>query len=202
MKKLICTICILTFTLVSSGISVKAYDNVQALAITRNTKIVLNISNEDKLELENLLSNYKKTNSTVVNNSNMQYIHIAALATPAIPAAVTATYFIPGIGDIALLATGAIVLGGVTYYAGSWAYDKIMPYIIAYSIPSRLKKDGKTVNLGKFNQKVRGRQAYKESGGWTIEKDTAGHGGSKWKLKKPNGERTASLDGNGKVLRK
>ncbi|WP_368488329.1 hypothetical protein [Clostridium sp. BJN0013] len=66
----------------------------------------------------------------------------------------------------------------------------------------RLKKDGKTVNSGKFKQKVRGRTAYKEDGGWTIEKDTAGHGDSKWKLKKPNGDRVASLGEDGTILRK
>jgi hypothetical protein len=31
---------------------------------------------------------------------------------------VVAVYFIPGIGEVALLATGAIVVGGITYYAG------------------------------------------------------------------------------------
>ena len=64
-------------------------------------------------------------------------------------------------------------------------------------------KDGDgNVDLGKFGQNVKGKNAKKEEGGWEIEKDTSGHGGSKWKLKDKKGKRVASLDGNGKVLRK
>lgn len=39
------------------------------------------------------------------------------------------------------------------------------------------------------------------NGRWSVEKDTAGHGGRKWKLKK-DGKRVGSLDENGKVLSK
>lgn len=53
-----------------------------------------------------------------------------------------------------------------------------------------------------FDQKVSGKTAYKEKGGWTIEKDTSGHGGHKWKHKDKSGNRVASLDENGKVLGK
>ena len=56
--------------------------------------------------------------------------------------------------------------------------------------------------MDNFDQKVNGKTAYKEKGGWTIEKDTAGHGGRKWKLKDKSGNRVASLDENGKVLGK
>ncbi|MBB3909370.1 RHS repeat-associated core domain-containing protein [Anoxybacteroides rupiense] len=37
-------------------------------------------------------------------------------------------YFIPGIGEVALLATGAVVLGGITYKAGSWIANKVKTY--------------------------------------------------------------------------
>ena len=71
------------------------------------------------------------------------------------------------------------------------------------SIPNRIIDDDTgNVDLGKFKNKVKGKNAYKESGGWSIEKDTAGHGGRKWKLKNKKGERVASLDGNGKILGK
>lgn len=43
---------------------------------------------------------------------------------------------------------------------------------------------------------------YKESGGWIIDKDNAGHGGRKWKLKDKAGNRVASLGENGEVLGK
>ncbi|MBY0217737.1 hypothetical protein [Paenibacillus illinoisensis] len=37
-------------------------------------------------------------------------------------------YFIPGVGEVALLATGAVVVGGATYYAGSAIYNKVKAY--------------------------------------------------------------------------
>lgn len=42
--------------------------------------------------------------------------------------AVVAVYTIPGIGEVALLATGAIVVGGIIYEAGSWVYNKYVSY--------------------------------------------------------------------------
>lgn len=42
--------------------------------------------------------------------------------------AVVAVYTIPGIGEVALLATGAIVVGGIIYEAGSWVYNKYVVY--------------------------------------------------------------------------
>lgn len=63
-------------------------------------------------------------------------------------------------------------------------------------------QDVGNVNLGNFNQNVPRKNAYKEKGRWSIEKDTAGHGGRKWKLKDKSDDRVASLDENGKVLGK
>jgi hypothetical protein len=157
---------------------------------------ILEISEQDKMEIQRFLKERENVHETLRNERGAGYVCTAAAP------AVVAVYFIPGIGEVALLATGAIVVGGITYYAGSWMYNKIMPYIIGFHIPKRLMKNGNTVDLSKFNKKIRGKQAYKEDGGWYIEKDTAGHGGSKWKLKKPNGERVASLDEKGKILRK
>ncbi|MGG4144694.1 hypothetical protein ABEW34_16390 [Paenibacillus algorifonticola] len=70
-------------------------------------------------------------------------------------------------------------------------------------IPNSLKDSDDKVILDKFSESVKGKVAYKEpKTGWTIEKDTAGHGGRKWKLKNKSGDRVASLDENGKVLSK
>ena len=69
-------------------------------------------------------------------------------------------------------------------------------------IPSRLKDKNGKVKMGEFNQKVKGKTAYKEKGGWSIEKDRDGHKGSEWKLKNEKGERKASLKGNGEVVGK
>ncbi len=66
-------------------------------------------------------------------------------------------------------------------------------------VASGISQNG-NVNLGNFDKKIK--DGYKEKGGWIIEKDYAEHGGSRWKLKRPNRDRVASLDKNGKVLRK
>lgn len=73
---------------------------------------------------------------------------------------------------------------------------------IGAGIPKRLRKKNGDVNLGKFKNKVKGKTSYKEEGGWAIDKDTAGHGGRKWKLKDKKGNRIASLGKNGEVLGK
>ncbi|MBE5109089.1 hypothetical protein IGI01_28805 [Bacillus thuringiensis] len=119
-------------------------------------------------------------------------------------AAAAAVYFIPGVGQVALLATGAVVVGGATYWAGSWIYTKVQQYLSSsQGVPSSLKKKDGSIDLGKFKDKVKGKTAYKDpKTGWTIEKDTAGHGGRKWKLKDKKGNRKASLDGNGRILSK
>ena len=119
-------------------------------------------------------------------------------------------YFIPGIGEIAIAATGAIVVAGVTVAVGSWLWNTISSWLadshsqkiakIRASIPSQLRKPNGDVNLSKFTNKQKGRQEWKASNGWSIDKDTAGHGGKKWKLKNKQGKRVASLGENGEVL--
>ena len=44
-------------------------------------------------------------------------------------AAVVAVYFIPGIGEVAILATGAVVVGTAVYKAGSWVYNTVKNYL-------------------------------------------------------------------------
>lgn len=124
--------------------------------------------------------------------------------------AVPGVYFIPGVGKVLITATGVILVGGAVVAAGSWLGKKITKWFkqqkiiksVKSQIPSRLKDKSGNVNLGKFNQKVKGKTAYKEKGGWTIDKDNAGHGGRKWNLKNKSGKRIGSLDGKGKVLGK
>lgn len=69
------------------------------------------------------------------------------------------------------------------------------------SIPKKLR-DGNILDLGRFNEKIKNMDAYKESGGWRIEKDRDGHKGSKWKLKNKSNKRVASLDDKGRVVGK
>lgn len=124
----------------------------------------------------------------------------------------TTIYFIPGIGEVAIAATGVIAIAGVTIAVGTWLYNTINDWLsdssrreiaeVRASIPSRLRNENGDVDLGKFKDKVKGKNSYKEDGGWTIDKDTAGHGGRKWKLKNKSGNRVASLGENGEVLGK
>ena len=122
------------------------------------------------------------------------------------------TYLIPGIGEVVITAALAILVGKAAIEAGTEIYNSVQQGLqIHFSkeaeeakkdIPERLKDGDGNVDLGKFDQKVKGKSAKKEEGGWEVEKDTSGHGGSKWKLKDKKGKRVASLDENGKVLRK
>lgn len=121
-------------------------------------------------------------------------------------------YFIPGIGQIVIAVTGIVVVAGVSIAAGTWLYNTIVDWLsnseartiaqVRAKIPARLRDENGDVDLGQFDQKVNGKTAYKEKGGWTVEKDTAGHGGRKWKLKDKSGDRVASLGENGEVLGK
>ena len=125
-------------------------------------------------------------------------------------ALVAGTWWIPGVGEVVITATGVIIVGGAVIASGTWIYNAVTDWFAQRAeisaaksnIPSRLKDGNGNVKVGDFNQKVSGKTAYKEKGGWTIEKDTAGHGGRKWKLKNKSGDRVASLDENGKVLGK
>ena len=122
------------------------------------------------------------------------------------------TYLLPGIGEVLITTTLAVFLGKAAIQAGTEIFNKVEQGLAIHfskeaeeakkDVPERLKDGEGNVDLGKFDENVKGKNAKKEKGGWEIEKDTAGHGGSKWKLKDKKGKRVASLDGNGKILRK
>lgn len=141
-------------------------------------------------------------------------------------AAAAAVYFIPGIGEVAILVTGVVVVGGIAYGIGSWISEQVKNWVAASAeneaenalkeIPNKLKESGSddTVDLGKFkdkngrtpNDKNSGEFKSTEDGRFTVEKDTAGHTGydgttKMWKLFK-NGKRIASLNKWGKVVGK
>lgn len=168
--------------------------------IITNTGVTINGTYYTIAEFENLLDKAV----LVSENENDEIQTRAAIA--------AGIYFIPGIGQVAIAATGAIVVAGVTVAAGTWLYNTITNWLsdsskreiakIRASIPSRLRDENGNVDLGKFKDKVKGKNSYKEKGGWTIDKDTAGHGGRKWKLKNKSGDRVASLGENGEVLGK
>ena len=69
------------------------------------------------------------------------------------------------------------------------------------NIPNSLKK-GNKVDMSKFNTQLKNGQGKRASNGWRIQKDTAGHKGSEWKLFDKSGKRIASLKGDGTVVGK
>lgn len=46
----------------------------------------------------------------------------------AIAGAAAGAYFIPGVGEVLIAATGAVIVGGVAITASNWAYKKIVSY--------------------------------------------------------------------------
>ncbi|MDL5378435.1 hypothetical protein ACNOIU_16055 (plasmid) [Exiguobacterium mexicanum] len=131
--------------------------------------------------------------------------------------AAAGVYFIPGIGQVAITVTGAVVIGGATIAAGSWLYNKVTAYFgkkdaeqAASEIPKSLKKTNMQVDLSKFKDKNGRTPANKSSGTfkngkWVITKDNSGHlgyNGNKkvWKIGNPG--RTGSLDSNGYIIDK
>lgn len=127
-------------------------------------------------------------------------------------ALVPGTFLIPGVGEVIITAALVVTVGPKIVEAGTEVFSAVSDGLkvlfskqakeAAKDIPSRLKKGDDTVDLDKFNKKKKGGDSREEDGGWEIDKDKSGHGGSKWKLKNKKGERVASLDGNGKILRK
>ncbi len=129
----------------------------------------------------------------------------------------TGTMFVPVIGKVVILTSGVVLVGGVAYKAGSWVSNKVSNYLkqkqaneikkINDTIPSKIKNGYGKVNLNKFvnknNKPPNGNngQTFSYGTAWKISKDKSNHGGSAWKLLK-NNKRIASLDKNGKILRK
>lgn len=74
-------------------------------------------------------------------------------------------------------------------------------YCGGLSVPSRIVLNSTTINLSAFTVKTT--KGYREARGqaYYIEKDTAGHGGTVWKLYSPSGKRLASLMASGLVAR-
>ncbi|MHB8124955.1 MAG: hypothetical protein ACYDEJ_04805 [Desulfitobacteriaceae bacterium] len=127
--------------------------------------------------------------------------------------ALAGIYLIPGVGEVAIAATGVIVIGAVTISVTNWLYKTVVNWVQAYgkaqiaqaskNVSSQLKGSNGNVDLGKFNKKPgNGPPTYLGPLGWYIQKDMAGHGGRAWKLFNKAGKRIASLASNGKILGK
>ena len=206
MTKIITLFLVLSILATSMPEAAFASSKTNKIVYTRNA-VIINGKKYTEKEIDALLSKaIDLTEASSLTNSSRSYPTNGNL--PSNNSRAIAVYFIPGIGQVLLLATGVILLGGVAIKAGSVLGKKISAYInqqnaikaIKSKIPSRVKKKNGEVDLGKFKNKIKGKNAYKEKGGWQVEKDNAGHGGRRWKLKNKSGKRIGSLDSNGKVL--
>jgi len=108
------------------------------------------------------------------------------------------------ISDIVWATIGATAATGSEYLL--WMKEPTLTNEIdtAYrAIPKKILDSDGSIDMGKFSQKVSGRTAYKDpKTGWEIDKDNAGHGGRKWKIKDDKGNRVASLDEKGRIISK
>ena len=74
-------------------------------------------------------------------------------------------------------------------------------------IPNKLLDSNGNVDLSKFDNKVRGGSMKNSKTGWHIEKDHAGHWGTKsgdnhpWKLYDDKNRRIATIDNDGRILK-
>ena len=120
--------------------------------------------------------------------------------------AVVGLVAVPGVGEVVLLAGGAILVGGLIYESGSWVYDNCVPYVISIKVPNKILKETTKVELDLFERISGNGGPPKWVGplGWYLEKDRGNspHGGSVWKLFNWAGERIATLAEDGKILRK
>ncbi|MFB7157904.1 hypothetical protein [Lysinibacillus sp. NPDC056232] len=144
-------------------------------------------------------SNYSKNENLVINGEIVEAEDLEVqpkfiwFAVPAI-----------AISDIVWATIGATAATGSVFLL--WMNQPTLTNEIdtAYrAIPKKILDSDGSIDMGKFSQKVGGKTAYKDpKTGWEIDKDTAGHGGRKWKLKDDKGNRVASLDEKGRIISK
>lgn len=185
--------------------------NEKSSSADNTTLTTLNSKNE-----EDSKSNQDSSTTTFVIPKNTSPYNENSLEESKFAPALAGVYFIPGLGEVALTATGIVVVAGVAYGAGTAIYNLVRKAInsgkakkksstpsVANKVPEKLKKSSGYVDLGKFNKRLRG-GAKEEKRGWKIETDRGkenSHGGSAWKLYNKNGKRVATLSKNDKILR-
>jgi len=139
------------------------------------------------------------------------------MAAAALPWLVPGTYAIPGIGEVVITVSLLVYVGKKLIDSSQDDYKQVQKGIeIQFSkeaeeakkeIPNELKDKDGNVDLGQFKTRVESKKI-KAKNGWYIEKDKGsssgqgGHGGSAYKLYNKQGQRKATLDIKGKVLRK
>ena len=197
LKKFISLLLLISILTTQTGISIFAQENS-----------LINTTCSDYIIIEG-----QKYNSDefvqYLNQFNAEECKVETETEPRILGGTVGIYFVPGIGEIALLATGTVVLLGTAYHVGNKIYHAVVDWIhesksssakdradnAADKVPNKLKVDDKHVDLDDFVDKYGNTPKDKSSGTfrsktdkrYTIEKDTAGHTGydgttKKWKI--------------------
>ncbi|WP_301389550.1 hypothetical protein [Enterococcus entomosocium] len=119
-------------------------ENLATVEVTKN-KLFINGVPYNQAKLINLLKTASETNPASDISRQDRF------------AAAAGVYLIPGVGEVALAATGAIILGGVTIGAGHWAYKTIKNYFTNKASgpvgKPNLKKQGRELNNKARNNK-------------------------------------------------
>ena len=123
------------------------------------TELIINGEKYTPTELTALLD----TGEYISNdNTSVRQNRSAAVA------AVGASYFIPGVGEVVMTATGVIIVAGVVIGTGHWAYKTIKNYFASKKKNNDEQRQGP---LGKPNRKKQGRE---------IQEKKRTEGNKKW----------------------
>ncbi|MGG4438650.1 DNRLRE domain-containing protein [Priestia megaterium] len=75
--------------------------------------------------------------------------------------AIVAVYFVPGLGEVALAATGAVILGGITYKAGTWIGQKARNY---YFSKKKARSAHPPAKRNTYSSRKKAKEAAKRAG--------------------------------------
>ena len=141
-KKIAATL--LTFTMLFMSIAnVFAQDNSNI----NSNSVTSSISTEIKL-IPDVFFDPNHPNAikdpSVIGKFDKMYKEINGLnsnkrTTRGVPA-IIAVYAVPGIGEVALTATGAIIVAGVLYKTGSWMYNKVQDFFASLNEQKKYEK--------------------------------------------------------------
>lgn len=216
---------------------IRIISGILATIVTLGTTTPVLADTKDNVDATNKTEEVvidQRKDNTIANSDNQSNTFIVPKNATALPEAnyneskfapaLAGVYFIPGIGEVALTATGVVVAGGIAYGAGSAIYNLVKKAInsgnakkrtnsghttalngIKKKVPNSLKKKNGNVDIDSFvnkkGQRSGNTRTHKKYKRWEISKDRDGHKGSKWKLLR-GGKRIASLAGDGRIVGK
>lgn len=134
-------------------------DEVNSQKDAESTQTTANVN----VSLNSNVSTNADTTTTFVIPKNVRPYSEQEISNSKIAPALAGLYFVPGLGEALVTATGVVIIGGITYKVGSSVYNLVKKSInsgkakkkhtVADDVPSRLKKSKNSVDLKKFNKK-------------------------------------------------